>query len=138
MSPTRILLVEDFRPQRHLIALLLNRNPNLVLVSEAEDGVEAVAQAQQLRPDIILMDIALPRLNGLDAARQVRCLVPTAKIVFLTQETDSDVVREAFGMGAWGYVLKQEMGADLPAALDAVIQGKRFVSDGLGDGLSRR
>lgn len=135
MSPTRILLVEDFKPQRHLVALLLRQHPHLLIISEAEDGLEAIAQAQELKPDVILMDIGLPKLNGLEAARHILGHLPTAKIVFLTREADEDVAREAFRLGAWGYVLKQEAESDLPAALDAIIDGKRFASDGLGKAL---
>lgn len=89
---TRILLVEDFKLQRSLTAGLLGKNSEVKVICEAEDGPEAVAQAQQFRPDIILMDIGLPSLNGLEAARQISALLPSAKIVFLTQETDVDVV----------------------------------------------
>lgn len=72
-----------------------------------------------------------PKLNGLEARRQIRDLVPSAKIVFLTQETDADVVTEAFSLGAWGYVLKQDTESDLLAALASVLEGQRFVSSGL-------
>src|SRR5215469_6047808 len=101
-SSVRILLVEDFKPYRSLVLSLLSRNPDLNLTCEVEDGLEAVAQAQQVKPDVILLDISLPRLNGLEAARQISGLVPSAKIVFLTQEMDVDVVKEAFSLGAWG------------------------------------
>ena len=92
---TRILLVEDFKPYRSLTTTLLSHSPDLKVIGEAEDGSEAVAQAQQLRPDLILMDIGLPKLNGLDAARRIRDVLPSAKIVFLTQVADVDVVKVA-------------------------------------------
>jgi DNA-binding NarL/FixJ family response regulator len=100
------------------------------------DGVAAVAAAQTLRPTIILMDIGLPALNGLEAARQIRQTAPTAKIVFLTQETDSDVAKEAFNVGACGYVLKQQAGTELLPALAAALRGERFVSHGVFNGLN--
>ena len=133
MGTIRVLLAEDFEPQRCFTATLLSKTSDLEVISEAGDGLEAVAQAQQFRPDIILMDIGLPKLNGFEAARQIGALVSSAKIVFLTQETDVDVVREAFNLGGWGYVLKQDAETDLLAGVAAVLAGKRFVSCGLGD-----
>ena len=129
---TRILLVEDSKAYRSHIIALLSKNPILKVVSEAGDGAEAVAQAQNLKPDIILMDIGLPTVNGLDAARQISGLAPLARIVFLTQRTDVDVVREAFTVGAWGYVHKQNAASELLVAVASVSRGERFVSDGLG------
>ena len=131
MSPIRILLVEDFNSYRRLIVKLLSRNSDFSVISEMEDGVEAIAQAQRLRPDLILMDIGLPRLNGLLAARQICALVPTARIVYLTQITDLDVVEEAFSTGAVGYILKHEAEHVLLPALATILKGNRFVSGGL-------
>lgn len=130
-SPTRILLVEDFNAYRSLTVRLLSHNPDLEVISEAKDGPEAVAQAQQLRPDLVLMDIGLPKLNGLEAARRIRELVPAAKLIFLTQETDVDVVREAFSLSACGYVLKQDAEIELLAAVSAALANERFMSKGL-------
>jgi DNA-binding NarL/FixJ family response regulator len=103
------------------------------VVGEASDGLEIVEKAQQLRPDVIFMDIGLPSLNGLEAARKIHHLNPSAKIVFLTQETDIDTVKEAFNLGACGYILKQHAETELLPALAAVLQGRRFVSTGLSD-----
>jgi DNA-binding NarL/FixJ family response regulator len=80
---------------------------------------------------LILLDISLPRLNGIDAARRMRELAPEAKIIFLTQESSVDVVCEALSLGAWGYVAKVRAGRDLLVALEMVVQGERFVSTGL-------
>jgi len=132
-SITRILLVEDFRPYRALVTSLLGGNPDLRVVCEAADGLDAVAEAQELKPDLILMDIGLPKLNGLEAARRIREFIPTSKIVFLTQETTVELVKEAFSLGAWGYVVKQQAETDLLAALEAILEGKRFVSSGLAN-----
>ena len=129
ISTTKILLAEDFEPCRRLIASLLDENPAFRIRCEASDGLEAVAKAQELGPDVVLMDIGLPKLNGLAAARQILDLIPSTKIIFLTQETDVDMVKEAFSLGAWGYVLKQEAEGDLLGALSAVLQGKRFLSN---------
>ena len=84
-------------------------------------------------PDVILMDIGLHTLNGIEAARRIRNFLPSAKIVFLTQVTDVDVVKEAFNLGACGYIIKQQANTELLAALAAVIGGNRFVSSGLAD-----
>jgi len=136
-SPSQILLVEDFKAFRTLLVKILSENPGLKVVYEAEDGRDAIDQARRLKPDLILMDIGLPKLNGLEAARQIRELVPTAKIVFLTQIADSDAVNEAFRLGAWGYILKDQTEAELLPALTAVIGGTRFVGSGLNfDGLT--
>lgn len=135
-TPTiSILLAEDFRPYRALVASLLNQESSVQVVGEASDGLEVVDKAQQLRPGLILMDIGLPKLNGLEAAKRILNLNPSAKIVFLTQETDTDVVKEAFSLGAYGYIAKQEAETKLLTALAAILQGRRFVSGGVsGDG----
>lgn len=127
----RILLVEDFKPYRILILKLLSQSPDFSVVSHAEDGADAIAQAGRLRPDLILMDIGLPKLNGLEAARQILELVPTSKIIYLTYVTDTDVVEEALSLGASGYILKHEAEEVLLPALAAVLEGNRFISDGL-------
>ena len=127
----RILVVEDFEPYRAFVTSLLKEKPDVQVISEALDGLEAVAKAQQFSPDLILMDIGLPKLNGIEAARQILEFTPTSKIVFLTQEASAEVVQEAFRLGAWGYVLKSRAANDLPAAIEAVLRGERFVSSGL-------
>ena len=105
------------------------------MVGEAGDGLEAVEKARELCPDIILMDIGLPKLSSLAAARRVLDLDPSAKIIFLTQLTDDDVIRKAFRAGGLGYVSKQQAETELLTALTTVLQGRRFVSTGLsGDG----
>jgi DNA-binding NarL/FixJ family response regulator len=115
---------------------LLDRNSEHEVIGEASDGLEVLSKAEELRPDLIFMDIGLPKLNGLEVARRVLQFNPSAKIVFLTQETDTDVVREALKLGASGYVLKQQAEADLLPAIAAVVQGKCFIGHGLsGDGL---
>jgi CheY-like chemotaxis protein len=101
------------------------------VICEASDGSEAVQKAEELRPNLILLDIGLPKLNGLEAARQIRKLAPESKILFLTQESSADVVQEALSLGALGYVVKAHAGTELLAAVQAVLQGKQFVSSGL-------
>ena len=92
------------------------------------DGLEAVRKAKELMPDLILLDIGLPTLNGIEAARRIRNLAPESKIIFSTQETSADIVQEAMRLGAWGYVFKLHAEAHLLLAIDSVLSGKRFVS----------
>lgn len=123
-------------PHRLLVASLLRGQPDLRMIGEVSDGLAAVEKAQELKPDVVLMDIGLPGLNGIEAARRIRELTPDAKIVFLTQESSPDVIEEALQLGACGYVLKSEIETDLVPALYAAVQGKQFVSgrdSGFGD-----
>jgi DNA-binding NarL/FixJ family response regulator len=126
---TRILSVEDFEPYRLFIVSLLHERSDLKVICAVSNGVEAVQKAQELKPDLILMDIGLPGLNGMEAARRIRTLAPNSKIIFLTQESSPEVVREAVILGASGYVLKSRAETDLLIAVDAVLQSKQFFSD---------
>ena len=96
-------------------------------INEVSDGLEAVQAAQRLQPDLILLDIGLPTLNGLDAARRIHTLSPSSKIVFVTQESSTDIVQEALNIGASGYIGKVDAGRELVAAVTAVLQGERFI-----------
>jgi DNA-binding NarL/FixJ family response regulator len=127
----RVLVVEDFDQFRRLICSMLGRMPGLQIVGEASDGLEAVREAEKLQPDVILLDIGLPTLNGMEAARQIRALSPQSKIIFVTQESDPGIVEGALNLGAKGYVVKIQAATDLPAALDAALDGRRFVSGAL-------
>jgi DNA-binding NarL/FixJ family response regulator len=126
-----VLLVEDSRPYRSFIASLLGENAGWTVVGEVADGIDAVTKAQELRPTFILLDIGLPMLNGLEAARRIREIVPVSKIVFLTLEADVDVVQEALNLGACGYLLKQLAGSELIPGLTAILDGQRFISRGV-------
>jgi DNA-binding NarL/FixJ family response regulator len=129
LSSVRILVVDDFEPWRHFVSsLLLQKKPELQVVGEASDGLEAVQKAVELNPDLILLDIGLSTLNGIEAARQIRKLVPDSKIIFLSQESDADVLQESLSLGAQSYVLKAKAGSELLAAVETVISGKTFVS----------
>jgi DNA-binding NarL/FixJ family response regulator len=103
--------------------------------SLVSDGLEAVQKAKELRPDLILLDIGLPTLDGMSAAREIRKF-SQSKIIFVTQESGADLIPEALALGAWGYVVKARASTDLLVALDAVCDGRRFVSNGLGSKLS--
>jgi DNA-binding NarL/FixJ family response regulator len=104
----------------------------LRIINEVSDGLEAVQKTVEQQPDLILLDIGLPGLNGIEAAREIRDLVPESKIIFLTQESSADVVKEALCVGARGYVVKSEAGTELLNAVDAVLSGKNYVSCGTG------
>jgi DNA-binding NarL/FixJ family response regulator len=133
MQPTsvRILVVDDFDPWRRHVSLLLLEKSELQVVGEASDGLEAVQRAVELKPDLILLDIGLPMLSGIEAARRISRLVPESKIIFLTLESSADVVEEALSFGACGYVVKSMAKSELLAAIEAVGMGKKFVSDGV-------
>jgi DNA-binding NarL/FixJ family response regulator len=131
LSLVRVLVVDDYEPFRRFVCSSLRKRPGLQIVGEALDGLAAVRQAEQLKPDLILLDIGLPSADGLQAAREIRKLSPDSKIVFVSQESNPDVVQEAFNLGARGYVAKTRAASDLLAAADAVLEGGRFVSSGL-------
>ncbi len=128
VSSVAILVVEDFAPFLQFIRTMLATRHDLQVICEVSDGLEAVRKARELRPDLILLDIGLPSLNGIEAARQIRKLVPLSKIIFLTQESSDDLVEEALRLGACGYVVKIKAKRDLLAAVETVISGKQFVS----------
>ena len=124
----RVLVVEDFEPFRRFIRSMLGNRPDLQIVGEVSDGLEAVRKAEELQPDLILLDIGLPTLNGMEAARRIRTLSPKSSIIFVSQESSADVVGEGLSIGAAGYVVKTMVGSDLLTAVDTVLDGRQFVS----------
>ena len=131
MSSFRVLVVDDFEPFRRLICSTLSKNPEFRIVGEASDGLEAVHKSEALQPDLIVLDLALPTLDGIAAARRIRVVSPQSKILFVSQESSADVVQEALSLGALGYVVKAQAGSELWPAVEAVRQGKRFISGSL-------
>jgi DNA-binding NarL/FixJ family response regulator len=128
VSVVRVLVVEDFAQFRQFVCSVLGNRQGLQVVGEASDGLEAVQKAVELKPDLVLMDIGLPYLNGIEAARQIRELIPDGKIIFLTQESSDVVVEQARSLGAQAYVVKVNAGIDLIPAIEAVISGRQFAS----------
>lgn len=110
---------------------MLEQRPQFQVAGKASDGLEAVRKAEELRPDLMLLDIGLPKLNGIEVARRVRKRVPNTKILFVSQESSYEVVKAALQLGM-GYVVKVRAEAELLPAIEAVLGGKRFISDGLG------
>jgi DNA-binding NarL/FixJ family response regulator len=129
-SSVRVLVVEDYEPFRRFVCSTL-KGRQLQVICEVSDGLEAVQKAEELQPDLVVLDIGLPTLNGVEAARRIRKLAPESKILFLSQETSADVVQEALRSGALGYVVKIHAGIELLAAVEAVCQGRQFVGSGL-------
>ena len=128
MPDLRILIVDDFEDFRRSVCLTLQQRTGFRIVGQASDGLEAVQLANELQPDLILLDIGLPKLNGLEAAKRIRGLAPQAKLLFLSQESSSEVVREALRLGALGYVHKPFTLNDLWPAIEAVLRGEPFLS----------
>ena len=117
----RILVVDDYQFWRFKISLILQARPELQVIAEVSDGSEAVRKAEELRPDLILMDISMPQLNGIDAARQIRRKSPNSKIIFLSAENAPEIVQVALSTGAHGYVCKAHAQRELLPAIDAAL-----------------
>jgi CheY-like chemotaxis protein len=129
----RVLVVDDYEPFRRFTCSTLGKKPELQIVAEVSDGLEAVHKSEELQPDLILLDVGLPTLNGIEAARRIRKLSPNSKILFLSQESATDAAQEAFALGALGYVVKAHAGAELLTAVETVLDDKQFISSGLPD-----
>jgi len=129
MRQFRTLVVEDFDNFRQFLCSALKQGTECEVVGEASDGLQAVQKAQELQPDFVLLDLSLPKLNGMEAACKIRKVSPESKILFLSQEADFEIVQTALRVGA-GYLLKSDV-KELPAAVHAVLEGGKFVSDRL-------
>ena len=130
-SSIRVLLVDDYEPWRRFASSTLQKKPGVRLIGEVADGLQAVQKSEELRPDLILLDIGLPTINGIEAARRIREHAPGSKILFFSEERSADVVQEALQAGATGYVLKSDAALELLPAVEAVLQGEQFVSSTL-------
>jgi DNA-binding NarL/FixJ family response regulator len=122
----RLLLADDHTLLLEGIRLMLE--PEFELVGSVEDGLALLAAAKTLKPDIILLDISMPTMNGIDAARRLRKLLPSARLIFLTMHADADYVAAAFQAGAMGYILKRAAASELKTAIREVIKGHHYVS----------
>jgi DNA-binding NarL/FixJ family response regulator len=127
MSRLRILLAEDHKVMREGLRMVIDRDANMEVVGEADNGLAAIRLAQQLRPDVIVMDVSMPELNGLKATAQLKTLMPEVKVLILTRHTDSSYVQEVLQAGASGYVLKQSASEELVRAIRRVAAGQSYL-----------
>ena len=128
MRKTRILLADDHQLMRSGLRLVIERQPDLTVVGEAADGREAVALAKSLRPDVAVMDISMPNLNGIEAAHQITQIHSEIAVIMLSMHPDESYILRTLKAGAKGYLLKDSAEADLITAVRAVAQGKSFFS----------
>jgi two-component system, NarL family, response regulator NreC len=127
VSVVHVVVVDDAENWRRSVASMLRAEP-FEIIGEATNGLEAVQLVERMQPTVVLLDIGIPGLDGIEAGERIRKLAPDAKILFVSQESDPDIVRAALQLGAWGYVLKSEAARDLVEAIHTVVLGKKFVS----------
>ncbi|MBT8363275.1 MAG: response regulator transcription factor [Deltaproteobacteria bacterium] len=127
-SAVRIILADDHTIVRQGLAKLLEGERDLKVVGEAEDGRQAVNQVQKLKPDIVLMDIAMPNLNGIEATRQIKKISPQTRVIILSMHSHDRYINELFGLGASGYLLKNSTGTDIINAIHAALKGNTYLS----------
>lgn len=128
MSSMRILVVDDHEVVRRVICSLVSSDPALDVVCQTADGEGAVEKAEELQPDLVLLDISLPGISGIEAGRRIRKVSPDSYIIFLSQHDSLQMVKDAMRVGGHGYVTKMDAGAELLKVIRAVSEGKRFVS----------
>jgi len=137
VQPITILVVDDFALFRRSIREMLSHRPEFQIVGEASDGREAVQKAVELKPRVILLDARLPRMSGIEAARQIRQLVPECKILLMSYESDPNVVEETLGLGISGYLVKTSAGRELLSSVESLVEGRRFCSVNLAGHVRR-
>ena len=127
----RILVVDDYDPWRRFVTSTFRNETKFLIVGEAADGLAAVEKARLLQPDLILLDIGLPGINGIEAARKMRAATPNANILFVSENRSWDIAEEALRTGARGYVVKSDAGRDLLPGIEDALQNREFVSSSL-------
>jgi len=130
----RVLIVDDSPLWLDLVRRQLEDDPNVSIIGSASTGLAAVKKAEALRPDLILLDVGLPGMDGIEAAREIRMVAPRAAILFVSSESDPEVVRAALRAGGMGFVHKLAAGKDLRAGIAAVLLGMPFLSRSLMEG----
>lgn len=131
MNQIRVLLVDDHNILREGLRALLEREPDMRVIGEAEDGRAAVEQARHLKPDIVVMDVAMPLLNGIEATRQIKCLPHKINVIVLSMYDDERYIRQALTAGAMGYILKDALARELIDAIRAVSRGEAVLSSAI-------
>jgi len=127
----RIFIAEDQTIVRDGLRALLSSNPNLEVVGEAEDGRELIRNIEEYNPDLILMDLSMPRMNGMEALKEVKKILPDIKILVLTIHKTEEYILPVLKAGADGYVLKNDTQAELMTAIKSVLEGKSYLSPGV-------
>lgn len=127
----RVFLVDDHAMVRDGLRMLLEAQENIRVVGEAADGLSAIREASRLRPEVIVMDIAMPEMNGIDAARRILDLAPKTRVVVLSMHGSPEHIRRAFSSGVHAYVLKESAGTELVAAVREAHAGGRYLSSGI-------
>ena len=127
----RVLLVDDYEPWRRYVDSRLMASPQWQIAGEAADGLDAIQKAEALRPDLILLDVGLPSLNGIVAARRILAHNPGSRILFLSEHSSWEIVAGALSAGGRGYVLKSDAGSELLPAMESIVEGRQFVSSSL-------
>jgi len=127
-SSVRVLVVDDFEQWRKVVRTALQGKLGLRIIEEAADGLEAVQKAQAIQPDIVVLDIGLPLLNGIEVARHIRRVSAKSKVVFLTENRSCDVTETVLQDGASGYVIKSAFARELIPAVEAALEGRQFPS----------
>ena len=130
-SSFRILVADSFEPWLNYVCSTLKGREGMQIVGEARDGLEVVQKAIELRPDLVLLSLGLPKLTGIQAAKQIRKAIPGVKLLFATQIVDQDMKAEALSSGADGYVLKMDAQRELLPAIRAIRQGEKFIGGGM-------
>jgi two-component system, NarL family, response regulator NreC len=130
---TRILLADDHAVVRHGFRMILDAQPDLEVIGEATNGREAVDEATRLQPDVVVMDVTMPELNGIEATRRIAAASPRTRVLALSMHKDSVYVREILRAGARGYLLKDSGEGDLLAAVRAVAKGEGYLSPAVSD-----
>ena len=133
MRKVRVLLADDYEPWRRCVASLFLKHPEWQIIAEVCDGLAAVKEAQELNPDLVLLDLSLPKLNGVEAANRIREATPATKILFITAYRDTNAMQTVLRNNADGYILKWEITRELLPAVEAVLWGKTFISAQLTD-----
>jgi DNA-binding NarL/FixJ family response regulator len=128
---SQILIVDDSPLWREAVRSILQTHLDLVIIGECSDGLKAVQKSEELQPDLILLDIGLPNLNGLEAAPQIRKVAPASRILFLTSYHWPEIVQEAMSVGALGFVLKVKASRELLPAIRTVLRDQRFIGTGI-------